>query len=240
MALVALTMLATIVLLDGAACFGVSFLCVGAIVGLGLWADMPRHLRIAADGLELRTLARRQFVPWDDVTSVAVTDFVLTISRARTRPIELYRTPTRWPIDSAPDQLLGSLGWDVENALARHRRSKESPRTMEAVLRRGDRTAEMWVAGLRELASGDTYRANVLARDELLDVVEQSADASARAGAALTLARLGLRSDERERVIVTRVRVAEPALAHALEAALEGDDRAAERAALRVRARRLR
>ena len=62
---------------------------------------------------------------------------------------------------------------------------------------------------------------------------------SARGPAAtLTLRRLGLWPEERERVAVVRVRVGDPALAVALGAALADDDRAAERAACRVRAHR--
>ena len=197
-------------------------------------------LHVGTDGLRVNMSIRPWFLPWDHVTGVAVLGDRLRIARSASGDVTIQRI-RRGGLRTGEAIPLGALGWDIENALARHRAARDAPRELESRLRAPtDGGTKTWLGDVRALASDDAYRSNSAPRSELVEIVETSSDPTARVAAALALRWLGPTQGERSRVAAARVRVADPALGAALDASLDGDDRAAERAALRVRARAVR
>jgi hypothetical protein len=128
----------------------------------------------------------------------------------------------------------------IEGARAAFR-SRTGTTTLTAMLERGGRTADEWLAHLRDVASRrGAYRESSLRDGDLVELAaDPAAPEDARAAAALLL-RSGATDDgeaARERIRVAASATASPRLRVALEAAADADDASAVEGAVAELAR---
>lgn len=178
---------------------------------------VPRRFIVGKDGILIRWLGRRTFIPIDDIVGV----------EQRPGMVRLHLTKGWQDLVVSPrigDRAV-SIGMQVSLLAERIRAAMRRAGKLDvdtAALDRGDRDLESWIASLRDLARGTGYRAAVQ-REDLVFLVEDARTKPAiRVAAALALGT----SDDHERA---RLRVAAdssslPELSEALDAVLAGDD----------------
>lgn len=175
----------------------------------------PPILTVGLDGLRIRTLLRRRFVPLASVVDSAPTPEGVALALENGRRVELnaLRRPTE---NDAIPVLRNIVGRAVSASALRRNHSKAA----EALDRRGERF-DAWVARLTKLGGTGSYRDGNLGAEALAEVMEDAqAPADRRLGAALTLAKLG-GDGGRERVRIAAGSTADVDLRAALEAAAE-------------------
>jgi hypothetical protein len=207
------------------------------LTALGLlWAVMlcasflPTTLTVGADGVLIDKLWRRRFVPFSAIDSIGASaahadSIVLCLREGkgqveiRTRPND-KKTTLRGPLearDAARERLTQGLA---------AYRARERSDDATALLARGSRSTEEWLDTLKTLRGDAGYRAPAIPAEHLWRVVEDpSADASARAGALVSL-RDSLDEDGHARVRAAVDACASPRVRVALDAATAGDARA--------------
>ncbi len=195
-----------------------------------LFAALNEEMAIGADGILFSSLLGRQFVPFADILEVG--DYgmggILVLSRRKGRFMRR--------LDAA------AAGAAIERIQTAIDAAKPEPDHVRRQLHRGGDVAR-WVARLRTLASGASYRGGTVARDAVWRVFEDpGSSASDRAAAAVVLGSVATPEDRarlREvaaRIVSPRVRVAvervaDPAGDEALaEALAELEDEGAEAA----------
>ncbi len=202
---------------------------------------MSGKVDVGADGILLRWLTRRTFIPIADIESVRMHQ--QPSFRGMTAVLEIVRK-------NGPSKVIvvGSINrgrrYDEANAGVLRRADALAERIREAIAdrdaaaadpvrlpARGARTADVWLADLRKVGSRDDYRADA-APDvhALFRVVEDPAkDAATRAAAAAVLGPT-LDDEGRKRLRVAASASAAPKLRVALEAAAGKDDEALKEA----------
>ena len=208
------------------------FIAVSATLAfLVSWALAIRtsHIDVGADGLLLRYLWTRRFVPWSQVASVdhAASDGVRVEVKGQ-RPLRL-EDPTTQSTRTAETRALlhASLRARIVDAWQLHRiRTGET--AVHEQLDRGERAVGEWRKSLVSLRSADGGYRQTATRDEDLWRVVEDVTAPEQARAAAALALRGA-EDAPARLRVAAEAVASPRLRVALETAA---DREAEDAAL--------
>ncbi|MFO0606750.1 MAG: hypothetical protein U0324_26490 [Polyangiales bacterium] len=189
------------------------------------WVTFPRSLEVGAEGVTVRVLFLRSFIPYDALTRVHVegsADAPRLVIESRGRgDRRLHAAP---PFEDAPGRAVAAIEARVRTWRARAVAGR-------VALARGGRSVAAWRERLLgELGGGAVFRDASLGRDALLGVVESpAAPPSQRLGAALALAGAG--DEVRTHVRVAADACADDALRDALRATLDGtlDEAAAVR-----------
>jgi hypothetical protein len=190
------------VLIGGSVVFPVNLLLAVVLVVLH---SIPARLVVGADGLHLRWLGWRRFVPYGDVASIAPRgglggpDAGWIVRRTSGRSLSIlvlsrFLAELRVRNFALIDQRL-------TEARAEHQRRTDGPGA--ALPERGGRTTREWVRLLRAFGSGAhaDHRTAPAQLDDLVRLVEDvSADPSARAGAAVALGAQGEQGRARLRI----------------------------------------
>lgn len=189
------------------------------------WVTFPRSLEVGAEGVTVRVLFLRSFIPYDALTRAHVegsADAPRLVIESRGRgDRRLHAAP---PFEDAPGRAVAAIEARVRTWRARAVAGR-------VALARGGRSVAAWRERLLgELGGGAVFRDASLGRDALLGVVESpAAPPSQRLGAALALAGAG--DEVRTHVRVAADACADDALRDALRATLDGtlDEAAAVR-----------
>ncbi len=187
------------------------------------------HLSVGADGIALRSLRWRRFVPFDEIASIESYEEKPSHRgawagvRLRLRSGKVITLPISSPSRGGLPRV-NLVSNRLRQAFADHKRARPSA---QAHLSRGKREMREWVRELRSTGTGANvnHRVAPVTTERLLEVVEdRHADPVVRANAAVAL---GAKTEDRE--IRSRLRVAAqvtaaPRLRVALEKAAETDD----------------
>lgn len=197
---------------------------VGMLLFLA-FALIPSRIDVGADGVLVRWLHKRRFIPTRDIESVEMFD--RAFGRGRTRGA-LLKLPLGERYDIA---VFGHTVADaaelverIEEAVHAHRAHASGDTT--AALARGRMPVRVWIRSLRTIGTGAnaTHRVAPVPHDRLWEILEDpGASASDRAAAATALSSSD-EPDARARVRVAADAIAEPCLRVAIAAAAEGDD----------------
>jgi hypothetical protein len=198
---------------------------LGAAFTLSL---VPRRISVGSDGVLIRWLRQKQFIPLSDVIDVGEwKGFVRLTLRSTDTPLDIPLAVRRK--DSALTAFDVAILADRIRQVLRARHAGE-PSFDIGLLERESRSVHDWISWLRSLTSReDAYRAAVHA-DDLWRMLEDSgASPAARTAAAVVLSRtLDERGKARLRV-ATETSVA-PKLRVAFDAVARGDDQQLEAA----------
>jgi len=219
-------------LFAGAAALGASPPFIGlALVPILLLAVTPAHVDVGVDGLLVRWLWRKRFVPMSAIRSVESEDerllkITLTSGEVVTVYTSLPRRGSGGQSAVHHDSILARIH-EARRVYAERGTAVDA----SALVARGSRDRAAWAEALARLAvDGGSYREGVVRAEDLVRVVEDPrAPADARAGAALVLHKSG-DAEMRARVRASAEAVASPRLRVALDAAGGDDLAAAERA----------
>jgi hypothetical protein len=228
---VGMALVATLV--GGAVTLGTALALVGiALVGLVMVElTLPPTLTVGLDGVRVRSLLRRRFVPFSHVTSTVPTEggVVLELGDGRRVELKAFRDPRG---DEAT-VLLHSL---VARALATSVLKQSAAAVAQGLGHRGERFAD-WLERISKLGGTAGYRVVDSGPEALVEVMEDArASPDQRLGAAILLAhREGKRGGERVRVVSDAT--ADADLRAALEAVAE--DALTEELAARVLRRKV-
>jgi len=189
------------------------------------WVTFPRSLEVGAEGVTVRVLLSRSFIPYDALARARVegsADAPRLVIESRGRGDRRLRAAP--PFEDAPGRAVAAIEARVRTWRARAVAGR-------VALARGGRSVAAWRERLLgELGGGAVFRDASLGRDALLGVVESpAAPPSQRLGAALALAGAG--DEVRTHVRVAADACADDALRDALRATLDGtlDEAAAVR-----------
>lgn len=194
---------------------------------------LPQRVNVGDDGVSLRWLGRRRFIPFRKIIAVSRTPLGLTLVLDGGRLTEILLAPNEAAVPPERDLLIEriSAGVGLEKTLSRA--------DEEAILGRGGRDLDTWVRELQALGTEDSagYRGLAIPRERLWEIVENpAAEPSAREGAAIAL-HAALDESERARLGVLAQSTAAPRLRVALDAATAEPDPAKLRVALDAAAR---
>jgi len=190
---------------------------------IGLPMLLPQRVEVGSDGVLLRWLKTRRFVPFSAIADVESDPegAVLALKSGSRVKIRLsYKSDAK---ASERDLLLDAIRTRL-SAHASLGRAEE-----EALLARGNRDLATWLQDMRAIGAGTGtaggYRAIAIPEDRLWDILENpSADPSAREGAALAL-HASLDDAGRDKVRTLSRTTASPRLRIALDGvAKENDD----------------
>ena len=193
------------------------------------------RLRVGTDGVMLRELFRRRFVPHAEIADVEADGEYVVIRRTNGTDIRLHVLAYK-----AEEPGHASVN---DEALAVARRLRQAHREhrdgapvtdLSAALDRGARTTRQWLDDLRKLGEGTvaTFRTVGVAREQIFDVVTSTTATSKDRIAALVALRPSLDADEETRIRVATEKIAAPELRVAMERVLDEDDEAAMTEAL--------
>jgi hypothetical protein len=207
---------------NAVAAFAAVFVVALVAAFLALRAMVPPRATVGLDGVELRGLGWRRFVPLDSVSGVESTERGVTLRLREGSPVAL--TTFRNTSDGVQGHpaTRAALLRRIEDALAA-RLASQAQVARAAALERHGRPFARWRAELAALAGPDAdYRRSAgLARDDLQRVLEDAAaPIEHRVGAAVALAAAG-EVDIRRRVRIAAAACADRDLRAALEAAAE-------------------
>jgi len=180
---------------------------------LGLQVLMPQTVEVGADGVMLRTVGWRRFVPYSKIEDVEVTPLGIELVLYSGRRLEIRLTQKANAQMERVESLLSAIE-DERKAAAAIRHQEE-----ELLLARGQKDLDAWLAEMRALGEGARggYRSLAIPQERLWEIVENpSADPSARTGAAIAL-HATLDDDGRARLATVAAATAAPRLRVALE-----------------------
>ena len=203
------------------------------LIMLGFW---PSRVDVGTDGVLVRWLGARKFVPYDEVDRVEPTDTgVRLILEGGDRFVDLPVGPmqTRRPERPLEVQLRNerdALIERIKSAMIAPAVDAPAAQLEPSMLARGGRTPSDWLASLRSMVAKreGRMRAAPVLDDQLWALLsDPSTSPSARAGAAVVLAS---HSDEgtREKLRIAAQSIASPKLRIVLETAAEGEERELE------------
>jgi hypothetical protein len=202
------------------------------VVSLLVYLNLPGRVTVGADGIFIDWRGKRvRFVAFTDLEGACV-------YRERTMGKVMVGVAAALGSGEVVKVLIGedqfgasaraaALAARIELSLEAHRRVTEDVDT--SMLRRGDRTAEAWLARLRGLGEGANAgpREAPIPPDRLFRIVESAnAEPEARAAAALALVPT-LDEGGKTRLRIAAESTAAPMLRVALECAASGDDEGA-------------
>jgi len=181
------------------------------------------HVEVGSDGIVLRWLGRRLFIPFAEVTSVSRIERAEGLRTYLGVAIGRRRGPPHLVLVGTGDAVAERelLAARLEEALASHH-TEDRDADAASLSRRG-RAPREWVRALRARGAGADADARTapLSKDRLWALVEDgAAHAPARAAAAVAVA-TDATADDRERLRVVARATASPGLRVALERAAE-------------------
>lgn len=181
---------------------------------------LPQQVEIGRDGVLLRWLSKRRFIPFTAITEVHETPlgFAMTLEGERTVEVRLTQR------DKAASARTKSILKRIESR--REALAELSPGEEQSLLSRGERELDAWLRDVRSLGepSAHGYRAIAVPRERLWAVLENpAADPSAREGAAVAL-HASIDEAERERLTAVGRATASPRLRVALDAVAKAPD----------------
>ncbi len=208
------------------------------VVSLGLLLSalatfLPGRATVGADGLLLRWLFLRRFVPFTIMEHVAVQSMV-SRNKDGSPNVSGYRVEIE--TSEGPDVNVDTGRnprelFDVLVAARRSRHVREHGAFDPRALRAEGDDEKAWLGRLRALADRvQSFRVDAPSTEELLAIVDDATlDEEARAGAAVVL---GARSDDeaKARLRVAKEATASPKLRVVLDAAADGQEEDVERA----------
>lgn len=192
-------------------------------LGLLIWllssaVFLPCKLHVGADGLFIATRIAPTFVAWSDVAAVDLEDGGAVLHRADGTRV-IIPMVARGSRVSEEDRAR-ARSFLAHVAIARDAYRRAEPPAAAVLLAREQRSHAEWMRALSDREG--SFRAAPLLDDQLWTVVESpAADATARAGAALVLARAG-RDEDRTRLRVSAEACAAPSLRVVLDKAASG------------------
>lgn len=200
----------------------VATLVAPAVLALHVWGDLTRELVLGSDGFELAVAGIRRFAPWSRVSNVTWSSHLLTLALEDGSQLRLRSAAagSGWLVVPGRPAELGRLGTDVAERVARHRLARDRPPMLENDLTAGDRDLEAWLARIDGVLAPDGYRSR-MRRNEMREVVIASTEPTARAAAAIALARAAPNDDERAAVRSIVGTLADPDLRAVLSAATD-------------------
>lgn len=207
---------------------------------LGLYALLlvptllPQRVDVGHDGVFLRWLGNKQFIPFSSIGQITKTKVGVELFLRTGRHHEIQLTQK----DGAAEAQLAALVARIEAGMAAQQGRTRAEE--EALLTRGGRDLETWLREMRALGTGaGGYRVMAIARERLWDIIENpSADPSAREGAALALSST-LDDEDRARLVALAQRTASPRLRVALDGVSRETDEPRLRVALETAEREL-
>lgn len=181
---------------------------------------VPSTIAVGDDGVLVRWIGWKRFVPWGDIDEVVAigNGMQLKLKSGKTVLVasSFFRISQYSYQTEKRDQMLREVG----ERLDAHR---AAPQVAEAtaLVGRAGRSIEAWLAAVRGLLSNEGgYRAPTLTRDVLWRVAEDPAlEETARIGAAIAL-RSGASDADRERLRVVATSTVSPKVRVALDAAV--------------------
>ncbi len=181
---------------------------------------LPQQVEIGRDGVLLRWLSKRRFIPFTAITEVHETPlgFAMTLEDGHALEVRLTQR------DKAASAQTKSILKRIE--ARREALAELSPGEEQSLLARGERELDAWLRDVRSLGepSAHGYRAIAIPRERLWAVLENpGADPSAREGAAVAL-HASIDDAERERVTAVGRATASPRLRVALDAVAKAPD----------------
>jgi hypothetical protein len=194
---------------------GTTWLALTAIPTLVI----PARCEVGTDGVLVRWISGRRFIPYADIVSVAPhkKGAMLTL---RSGEEYLIALAARKQVTLHEIKEQGALVQRIKDGLNAY--GAQAPLDVSALVGRGNRDVRSWLEALRGLANEPDYRANAVPEDQLWRVVESStSEPTARVGAAMLL-RSGAGAKERLRVAAEAS--ASPKLRVALEAAASDEE----------------
>ena len=208
-------------------------LLAAAFIGLFAMLLGPTRVDVGADGIALRWLGTRRFIPYASLNRV------VPIEPTRMRPnpagIELeLATGESVPISFGKrgfrDDELAILEERIREARSAYR--ADEPAHAEAMLERGGRPMRAWLRSLKGMGTGAQANVRIapVPRDELFRVLENPAIAAAkRASAAIALS-AGASAEDSSRLRAAAQAIAAPKLRIAVQKAADAspDDALAE------------
>lgn len=189
---------------------------------------LPQRVSVGDDGVSLRWLGRRRFIPFRKIIAVSRTPLGLTLIVDGGRLTEIRLAPNEAAVGPERDLLIERVSAGIAATKTGSRADEE------ALLARGDRDLDGWLRELHAIGTEDSagYRGLAIPRERLWEIVENpAADPSAREGAAIAL-HASLDASERARLGVLAQSTAAPRLRVALDAASAEPDPAKLRVAL--------
>lgn len=194
------------------------------------------RMRVGTDGVMLREIFRRRFVPHADIVAVRADDARIVIGRTNGTEmrfeVPVYKGEHGKPSPAANDEATAIVR-RIRQAQSAHRDA--APVTdLSAALDRGARTTREWLDQLRKLGQGTiaTFRTVSVSRDQIFDVVTSTTATAKDRIAALVALRASLRDDEKTRIRVATEKIAAPELREQLVRLLDEDDEVAMTEAL--------
>lgn len=187
---------------------------------------LPQRVEVGHDGVFLRWLGNRRFLPFRAIEEARSTPIGVELLVSG-RPVEIRLTYRDGGADADRDALLARIREGIEAHGAAARADEE------ALLAQGTRSREDWLAAMGALGAGEGgYRAASIPRERLWAILESpSADPSAREGAALAL-HASLDEGERGRMAAAARKTASPRLRVALDGVAQAPDEAKLRVAV--------
>ena len=186
----------------------------GLVVLIAAWRST---ITVTMEGVFVTWLGDNRFIPMAEIAEVRrVSPREVVLASPQGATFTLHTAAHR----GGPDVLVAEIEKSLDAA-----RAAGPKRDVSALVARGARTHDAWVADLSQLGAGlgrGGYRAQVLDREDLFRLVEDpSASEDARAGAAIAL-RASLDATGRERIRIAS-ETASPKLRVALESTEEAE-----------------
>ena len=200
------------------------------LVMVALW---PSRVDVGTDGVLLRWLGTRKFVPYAEVDRVEPTDTGVRLileDRFVDLPVGPMDPRAARPMDVQLRNERDALVERIRTAMIAPALDAPPARLEPSMLARGGRTPSDWLASLRSMVAKreGRMRAAPVLDDQLWALLsDPNTSPSARAGAAVVLAS---HADEgtRDKLRIAAQSIASPKLRIVLEAAAEGEDRELE------------
>jgi len=213
-----------------AASFGMTpvlpMLVVASTLAVALLA--PTRVQVGSDGVHIRWLHHKRFVPLADVDHVRIgrvgmgqhAQITVELDLVDGETIAVPVGPPRWHEDKAR-----ILAQRIVDACGSHGSSSVE---LSGLIQRRGRDMVTWVRALLAAGSGAsaTHRAAPANRERLLRIVEDPSSQSTDRAAASVALHAGLEPDERTRIRIAQQATADPGLRVVLDAAI--DEAAAE------------
>jgi hypothetical protein len=179
---------------------------------------------VGTDGLQLRWLWQRRFIPYGEIESVRIEERGVGKARKRVfvarlrsgEEVTLTMSANAFEMDRA-DALLAR----VRQAMSEHARGGAAD---DSLLRRGDRKHADWVRALRSVTERASHRIATPDVERLWQLIENAAiEPIFRAAAAVAISP-SLDEAQKKRLEAVRAASAAPKLRIALDAVAEGED----------------
>jgi hypothetical protein len=195
---------------------------MASLWGLGMW---PSRIAVGVDGILLRWLWQKRFIPMSEVTRVKPSgdsEIQLTLGSGQVQSIWASMARKSGGDDA---QRRDAVLARIEEARGAHRAGGR-PADIAALVRRGSRSPRDWLGALKALRQEGGYRHGAVRDEDLWRVLEDpAAPEDARAGAAAAL-RSTLDEGARARVRIAAEATASPKLRVALDAVAGESDAA--------------